>query len=302
MSTVSVIIPTFNNELQIIDAIGSVLKQDYEGEIEIIVIDDGSDDDTRKILDPLITNKKINYSFQKNSGPASARNQGINLSKGEYIAFLDADDLWHESKISKQIRHMEANPMTDLILTDLYITSSNNEIIKIHRNKLPTNKTAIISDLYSSKIIMNTPTILFRRKILEEVKGFKIELRYREDHFFLMEVADRFNIKKLNEPLVFRRIYQNSTSNSVNALELVQKQMPFVELSTSKFKFLNKQKEIGRIQFEVSKSTGLSRLIKLKFILKAIRKDCFNWKYVMQIFLILFRLEFLLNHYRKFNV
>ena len=101
---VSVVIPAFNAESYIMDSICSVFNQDYKN-IEIIVVDDGSSDDTLALLSKL--NGRISVLQQKNRGAAAARNQGIKVAKGEFIAFLDADDVWINNKISCQLRVLQ---------------------------------------------------------------------------------------------------------------------------------------------------------------------------------------------------
>src|SRR4051794_29928113 len=97
---VSVIIPTFNREDVIANAIGSALGQTYKN-LEVIVIDDGSIDNTEFRLAYLREN--IRYVKQNNQGPSAARNKGIQMARGEIVAFLDSDDLWSENKIARQV-------------------------------------------------------------------------------------------------------------------------------------------------------------------------------------------------------
>lgn len=107
---VSVIIPAYNSEKYISECLISVLSQDYKN-IEIIVIDDCSIDGTESVVCNLINNN-INIKYfktTKNSGAGVSRNLGLSKAKGRYIAFLDADDIWHESKISKQINFLLKN-------------------------------------------------------------------------------------------------------------------------------------------------------------------------------------------------
>lgn len=109
---VSVIIPVYNGDRYLAEAIKSVLAQTYQP-IEIIVIDDGSTDLTAEIAQSF--NSAVRYYFQPNSGSSSARNHGIELALGQFIAFLDADDLWVEDKISLQITAFKSNPEFDIV-------------------------------------------------------------------------------------------------------------------------------------------------------------------------------------------
>ena len=114
--TISVIIPSYNAGQFIAEAIQSVLDQSYRPQ-EIIVIDDGSTDDTRQVVARF--GASVEYHYQKNSGSADARNTAIELSRGNYIAFLDADDLWHAKKLQKQIRAFQEMPHLDMVYTQV---------------------------------------------------------------------------------------------------------------------------------------------------------------------------------------
>jgi len=100
---VSVIIPTYNHGRFVSAAVESALHQDYRP-LEIIVIDDGSTDATRAVLAPF--GDSIMYVYQNNAGLPSARNAGINIAKGDFVAFLDADDIWCSNKLSVQMEPM----------------------------------------------------------------------------------------------------------------------------------------------------------------------------------------------------
>lgn len=104
---VSVVIPTYNREKVVLTAVDSALNQSYRN-LEVIVIDDGSTDNTREALAKY--GDRIRYYYQSNQGVSAARNHAINVANGKYIAFLDSDDEWFPNKIEKQIEYLEANP------------------------------------------------------------------------------------------------------------------------------------------------------------------------------------------------
>ena len=104
---ISVIIPTYNREKFLPATIDSVLRQTYS-DYEIIVVDDGSTDGTQEVIEKLYGGK-LKYIYKNNGGPASARNVGLKNASGNYIAFLDSDDLWFPEKLETQIRFMEKN-------------------------------------------------------------------------------------------------------------------------------------------------------------------------------------------------
>ena len=99
---VSIIIPTYNDAKYILQAVNSALAQTYKN-IEIIVVDDGSTDNTKELL----KNLKINYIFQENKGLSGARNTGMKLARGKYIALLDADDFYHLERLERQVNFLE---------------------------------------------------------------------------------------------------------------------------------------------------------------------------------------------------
>lgn len=107
MPSVSIVIPTFNRENFVVNAIDSVLKQSFR-DYEIIVVDDGSTDRTRKVLESY--GERIKYIYQENSGVSSARNTGIRAAKGEWIAFLDSDDEWTEDYLAVHVAQIREFP------------------------------------------------------------------------------------------------------------------------------------------------------------------------------------------------
>jgi glycosyltransferase involved in cell wall biosynthesis len=108
---VSVIVPVYNGAQYLEAAITSIFAQDYRS-IEVIVVDDGSIDDSAQVAKSF---KDIRYMFQQNSGPAAARNSGINSANGDFIAFLDSDDLWMPDKLSLQTNYLHNHPDIGLV-------------------------------------------------------------------------------------------------------------------------------------------------------------------------------------------
>jgi glycosyltransferase involved in cell wall biosynthesis len=122
MIKVSVIIPTYNRAEYVTQAIESVLAQTYT-DYEIIVVDDGSTDNTKDVLSPYID--RIRYIYQKNAGASAARNQGIKAAKGDWVAFLDSDDEWLPEKLAVQIRAVERNPQIVAHMVNVNLTNYN---------------------------------------------------------------------------------------------------------------------------------------------------------------------------------
>jgi glycosyltransferase involved in cell wall biosynthesis len=113
-SLISCIVPVFNGEKYLGEALDSILKQTYRP-LEIIVADDGSTDGTTAVTARY--GKQIRYLRQDNAGASTARNFGLNAARGEFVAFLDADDLWHLEKLERQMARFETRPELDLSVT-----------------------------------------------------------------------------------------------------------------------------------------------------------------------------------------
>ena len=122
MAKVSVIIPTYNRAEYVTHAIDSVLAQTYT-DYEIIVVDDGSADNTKDVLLPYMD--RIRYIYQENAGLSAARNTGIKAAKGDWIAFLDSDDEWLPGKLAVQMRAVERHPQLVAHLINVNLTKYN---------------------------------------------------------------------------------------------------------------------------------------------------------------------------------
>lgn len=129
---VSVIIPVYNAELYVAEAIESVLAQNYNS-IEVITVDDGSTDDSEAVIKQF---PSISYYFQSNAGISAARNLGIERAQGNFLAFLDADDIWVEDKLNLQLTAFEENPTLDIVFGHVKQFYSP-EIAQVQKNRLP---------------------------------------------------------------------------------------------------------------------------------------------------------------------
>lgn len=191
---VSVIIPMYNSENTISDCILSVANQSFKGEIEIIVVNDGSTDKSVLILNEIISNKlhsDLKIISKLNGGVSSARNIGLAQAKGNYIAFLDSDDSWLHNKLETQIEYMEKYPFMDFI--GGLIFSKKNSNIKF---KEITLKHLIFKNYFQPS------TVLFRRQVLDEVGFFDESQKYAEEGNYFIRVAKVFRCFLILDKLV----------------------------------------------------------------------------------------------------
>ncbi len=196
---VSVIIPTYNRRERVLEAIHSVLSQSYKS-FELTVVDDGSEDGTREALAGY--GGRLNYIFQENQGPSSARNRGIREAGGELISFLDSDDLWLGDKLRRQVALMEENPEARVCYTE--------EVwIRNGRRVNPMKKHAKLSgDIFERALelcIVSPSSAMLRRELLLEVGGFDEELPLCEDYDLWLRVASRHPFHLLPEALIVKR-------------------------------------------------------------------------------------------------
>jgi glycosyltransferase involved in cell wall biosynthesis len=212
---VSIIIPCFNTAQYLPQAIESVLNQTYSN-LEIIVIDDGSTDNTKNVIKPFLND--IMYIYKDNGGPASARNLGITSSRGEFIAFLDADDYWLPEKLTNQVSFLMKNPQFDMVHSNLLISRKDRELYSpILKNKVPSGK--VFSELFLDNHIYNL-TVIIRRICFLKTGGLdeNKKLIGIEDYDFWLRIALLFKIGFINKIVAVYNIHDNNLSNEINII------------------------------------------------------------------------------------
>ncbi|WP_010648178.1 glycosyltransferase [Oceanobacillus massiliensis] len=290
---VSVIIPCFNSGEWMGETLSSVFDQTYPN-IEVIVIDDGSTDNTKEIV--LNYSDEILYYYQKNKGPSAARNLGAKKARGKYIAFLDSDDVWEDNKLSLQVGYLEKNKNVQLVFSNVNLINEKGEHLYSHFNRVPIGKKEIIMKFFLGEITMNTPTIVVKRDSLLNVGGFDEELPLREDHFFLMMMTHKYEIFHFKELLVNRRVSTKSMSNSLNVEKIFKMNEPFILKSVKKFPFLSNYKKnvYSRVYSAIARGYWKKRnyLKALLYIIKSIYNKPLKLRNYIFFFLILLRVNY----------
>jgi len=196
---VSVIIPTYNRGWVIAEAVDSVLQQDF-GDYELIVVDDGSTDNTADILRSY--GNAITVICQSNKGVSAARNRGIEASTGELIAFLDSDDLWLPRKLSRQVAFFKAHP-------DAMINQTEEQWIRNGVRVNPKNRHLKFSGMIferSLELCLVSPSaVMARRHLFEAVGLFDIHLPACEDYDMWLRVSFRYPVYLIDIPLIIKR-------------------------------------------------------------------------------------------------
>ena len=212
---VSVIIPTYNRARDLKEAVDSVLRQTYQN-IEIIVVDDGSTDETHEIMNSF-TDQRIKYIKKKNERhPGKTRNVGLQAAKGEYIAFLDDDDLWLPEKLEIQMAEMRKQPQYAWSYTHYKIfgTGESREYHIPPRQRNISGR--ILESLARFGSFLATPTICVKREVFDKTGGFAEipELRSGQDFDLWLRIACKFEVLCIPQQLVLVRFQGKSTSET----------------------------------------------------------------------------------------
>lgn len=198
MAVVSVIIPTYNRADHIEQAIRSVLDQTHE-KIEIIVINDGSSDDTSEVLAKYEDNKKIKLlQNERNKGRSRTRNRGIKQSQGEYICILDDDDQWAPTKVEKQVeRFDQLGPEYALVYTWAFVKSGQRTVSKMSDTK----RGNIYPEILGSYELNPHTSYMIRSSCLDEIGGYDPEFQYGEDWDLTIRIGKQWKVDYIPEYL-----------------------------------------------------------------------------------------------------
>jgi glycosyltransferase involved in cell wall biosynthesis len=197
--SVSAVITTFNRAEMVVEAVESVLAQTY-ADLEVLVIDDGSSDGTRIALERL--SDRVRYYWQENAGPSSARNRGIELARGDFIAFLDSDDLWMPGKIEQQMEFLESHREFSLCYTDeIWIRGGR----RVNQGKRHRKYGGWIFPRVLPLCIISPSSVLMSSWLFDDVGRFDESLPACEDYDMWIRTACRYQVGYLAEPLIVKR-------------------------------------------------------------------------------------------------
>ena len=245
---VSVIIPGYKGEY-ICQTIDSILSQSYKN-IEIIVVDDGSPENLRNILDTYILNGYIRYISQENRKMAAAKNKGVGLSHGDYVAFLDDDDIWLSTKVEKQIELFEKEKDVGLVYTFA------NGFFEENTVSIPNfeieNRGYIYSQLFRNDFISNS-SVMVRRSVLDKVGLFEEGEQYYgvDDSNMWLRILYNHKAEVVPEKLVSIRFHNNRYSG--NKLAMYKKDLFVKNEILKKYPVSNRyiREYYSRVYFEM---------------------------------------------------
>lgn len=195
---ISVIIPTFNRAQRVVEAVQSVLDQTLPA-MEIIVVDDGSCDETLRAVQPL--QEYVTYVHQQNSGVSSARNRGIRMARGSWIAFLDSDDLWLPDKLQAQSSYLAEHPQMRICQTqEVWIRNG----LRINPRKYHRKPSGHCFQYLLERCLISPSAVMIHRSIIEEIGLFDEALPACEDYDLWLRIGCRHPIGLVDETLVVK--------------------------------------------------------------------------------------------------
>jgi glycosyltransferase involved in cell wall biosynthesis len=209
---ISVIIPVFNGEKWIEQTINSVLSQTFKS-YELIIINDGSTDNTEKVI--LDFNDKLIYRIKENGGQASARNLGIKLASGEYISFIDSDDLWVPEKLDIQYSQLLQSGLKWSYTNAIAFREDISNII-FRFSESNKHYSGEIFDKLFLNCFIPSPTLLINKSVFDRIGLFNEDLllKNREDWNMWIRISQFYPIHYISEPLAYYRLHSNSVTSS----------------------------------------------------------------------------------------
>lgn len=216
MEKISVIIPTYNRAQKIVKSIQSVLEQTYSN-LEIIVVDDGSTDDTEHVVGQIQDERIVYIKQPVNQGVSVARNAGGMHASAQLIAFHDSDDYWHPDKLEKQMEYWQKHPEYNMVYCGYVLYGVDGTSLTV-----PFERTwgVLEGDMYQTLLVNNTigaPTILMRKESFVEAGGFDTSLQSLEDWEFVIRYSKHNQIGYVNEYLMDAHQTAGSVSSNVGA-------------------------------------------------------------------------------------
>lgn len=215
---VTILIPTYNRADLILESLDSVFAQSYR-DFEIVVVDDGSTDNTAEVLSPLAEQGLLRYFHQENKGEAAARNKGLLEARGEYVAFLDSDDLFEPEKLAIQIAYLQSHPNVGLVHSG-YIKFDNTGNNLGYRDPSWFSGNIYPQMLLYWTTLMAVDTVVIRKSALETVGSFDETLRVGPDLDMWRRIARKHPFGFINKSLARIRVHEgNISGNKISAMD-----------------------------------------------------------------------------------
>ncbi|QPK65310.1 glycosyltransferase [Methylomonas sp. LL1] len=243
---VTIFIPVYNAADFIYETISSALNQTYE-DFEVLIVDDGSTDNSVKIIEEFGDNRIRVVRNNTNMGRPYTRNLGIELAKGEFLAVLDADDIAMPERISRQVEFLDQHPDIVAVGTSAYYIDNfeKNEILC----EVITDSDDISTRIFQTNCFIHS-SAMFRKNILVDIGGYNLEYPQAQDYELFLRLCEHYKLTNINKPLVKYRIHSNQVSQTKLASQ--RRLANIARLNTYRRQFLNGNLPTGAIEPRVS--------------------------------------------------
>jgi glycosyltransferase involved in cell wall biosynthesis len=243
---ISIITPTFNREKFLPAAIESVLQQTYSN-WELIIVDDGSKDNTKTLIDTYsVKDNRIKYYFQENQGQSIARNKALSVASGEFICFLDSDNYWTKDKLEKSIIAFNKYPDADILYGDCITIDEQGH--ELHRNNMRRHSGKVAHLLLKDNFVsMNTT--MTRKECFLELGGMSGKRRVADDYDLWLRMSSRYNFQYIPEYLAYYRVMENQISSNKKLRFDTNEQIILDFISAYPMSITEKEKQEGLAAF-----------------------------------------------------
>lgn len=284
---VSVIIPTFNNASLIGETLDGARRQTF-GDFEVIVVDDGSTDDTARVVKEF--DPKVLYFYQTNRGPAAARNKGVGLARGEYIAFCDHDDVWNDRHLEVLLSCLVSNPNAAMAFDNAQYFGLGLKDPKLHLE--PETSLSLVGGRVRPKVLLwqypvaSMSVTMVKKGIFEKLEGLNERVVALDDLHFYLRLAASEEVRYVDYVGCKKRVTKRNLSRQVNIketnvqyLEDLWRNHPEVVEAIGPISFrlrlARKYFKLGRYYIQI----GDQRLARWSFW-KAYKMNAFNLRYL----------------------
>jgi glycosyltransferase involved in cell wall biosynthesis len=264
---ISVVIPLYNHEQYIEQAIESVFEQGVDN-VEIVIVNDGSSDGSEQVVKKMMDRyPEIKYFFQENKGAHVAINNGIKHSSGEYVAILNSDDVFHPERFRKILEIFDKGEGVDAVFTGIDFIDGEGECIEnkwyVEAKKCFEESGVFVNSLVNGNFFMTTSNLFIKRELFDQIGVFS-NLRYTHDlDFFLRLFCKGKKVEYLDEPLMYYRFHGNNTI-SEGALKVKMEVAAVVAFHIAEFsENLDVEDEV-----ELKKLTGLYEILEKQNLLR----------------------------------
>jgi len=216
--SVTVVVPAYNAAQYLSETIESVLAQTFN-DFELLIIDDGSTDNTAEIAHQYSQqDSRVKLFSQQNQGVSVARNMGIQMAQGEFVAFLDSDDQWLSDKLAVHIEHLTSQPELGISFAKVEFMTPDSKPTGQFSNSSLTNISPV--QLYYENLIITPSNVVIRRVVFEQIGDFDVNLKGNEDaELFLRASCRGWKVEGIERVLTLYRISVGSASSQLSRME-----------------------------------------------------------------------------------